>query len=240
MGQLDERAWAIAEWGLTPDGTYAHRYGHAEPVRTRDGTPAVLKLGPTVALEWFSGRGGVRVLAVDRDRGAALIERLGAPLVDDEAATAVAAEVMGPLWRRGSGFTHVSEYVESLTGRPAAVFAELCDSMGEEVVLHGDLHHENILRAGDGWLAIDPEGVIGEREYEAGAFLRNPLTVLHDTRTLARRADQLAEALDLDGDRIRAWAWAQAHLAAAWSIENGEDPGHFLAVAERLAPLSGR
>jgi streptomycin 6-kinase len=77
--------------------------------------------------------------------------------------------------------------------------------------------------------------VIGEREYETGAFIRN-----HETRALARCADQLAETLGLDGERIRAWSWAQAHLAAAWSVEDGEDPAHWLAVAERLEPLTGR
>ncbi len=40
--------------------------------------------------------------------------------------------------------------------------------------------------------------------------------------------------------RVRAWSWAQAHLAAAWSIEDGEDPAHWLAVADRLEPLTGR
>ena len=205
MGQPDDVEWAMEEWGLEPDG------------------------GPTDALEWFSGRGGVRVLAVGR--GVALIERAGAPLVDDEAAPAVAAEVMAALWRPGGGFPHVSEFVTALTGRPAAVFAELCDSMGEEVVLHGDLHHENILRSGDGWIAIDPKGMVGEREYETGAFIRN-----HGTRC----DDQLAEALGLDVRRIRLWSWAQAHLAAAWSVEDGEDPARWLAVADRLEPLTGR
>ena len=246
MGQLDQVAQAVVEcrerWGLTPDGAFPHRYGHVEPVRMRDGTPAVLKLGPPAALEWFSGRGGVRVLAVDRERGAALIERVlpGTRLVDDEAATEAAAGVMGALWRPGAGFPSVREWGEALDGRPAAVFAELCDSMGEEVVLHGDLHHENILRSADGWVAIDPKGMVGEREYETGALLRNPMPVLHETRTLERRADQLAEALGLDGVRIRAWSWAQAHLAAAWAVEDGEDPAYWLAVADRLAPLMRR
>jgi streptomycin 6-kinase len=113
--------------------------------------------------------------------------------------------------------------------------------MGEAVVLHGDLHHENILRSHEqGWVAIDPKGVVGEREYEIGALMRNPIPVLHEPRTLERRADQLAEALGLDRARIRAWSWAQAHLAAAWAVEDGEDPAHWLAVAERLEPLTRR
>lgn len=257
MGQLADLARAAAEcrdaWGLTLDGAFPHRYRHVEPVRTGDGAAAVLKLGPPEdrewqreldALEWFDS---VRVLAVDRERGAALMERVqpGTRLVDsdldDEAATAVAAGVMAAIWRPAAGgFPSVREWGRALGGRPAAVYGELCDSMGEEVVLHGDLHHENILRSGDGWVAIDPKGVIGEREYETGALIRNPIPALHDTSTLARRADQLAEALALDGARVRAWAWAQAHLAAAWSLEDGEDRGHWLAVADRLEPLTRR
>jgi streptomycin 6-kinase len=34
----------------------------------------------------------------------------------------------------------------------------------EITVLHGDIHHDNILHFGErGWLAIDPKGLIGER-----------------------------------------------------------------------------
>jgi hypothetical protein len=71
---------------------------------------------------------------------------------------------------------------------------------------------------------------------------RERLPVLQETRTLERRADRLAEALGLDSDRIRAsaWAQAQAHLAAAWSVADGEDPSYFLAMAERLEPLMRR
>ena len=95
------------------------------------------------------------------------------------------------------------------------------------------------LRHGDGWLAIDPKGVVGEREYDTGALLRNPypelLDLPHPARTLERRADQLAEALRLDRARIGAWAWVQAELAAAWAVEDGEDPAYWLACAELLA-----
>jgi streptomycin 6-kinase len=255
MGQPDDLARAAAEcrerWGLTPGGALPHRFGHVETVRMRDGTPAVLKLDPELradALEWFSGHGGVGLIAIDRKRGAALMERVspGTRLVDsgldDAAATAAAAGVMAAIWRpAGGAFPRVREWGEPLGGRPGAVFAELCDSMGEQVVLHGDLHHENVLRSGDhGWVAIDPKGVIGEREYETGALMRNPAPVLQEPRTLERRADQLAEALALDGARIRAWSWTQAHLAAVWSVEMGEDPGYWLAVADLLEPLTRR
>ncbi len=145
----------------------------------------------------------------------------------------------------GLAFPSVREWgEESLRAAEAAVFAELCDSAGEAVVLHGDLHHENILRSGDGWVAIDPVGVVGEREYEVGALMHNPWPGLLDLpdpgRVLARRLDILTERLELDGSRLRAWAWATAVLSAAWSVEAGEDPAHPLACAELLEPLMAR
>jgi streptomycin 6-kinase len=114
--------------------------------------------------------------------------------------------------------------------------------MGEQVVLHGDLHHFNVLRSGEGWLAIDPKGVVGERAYEPGALLRNPwpglLDVPDPTEVLRRRSAQLAEALDLDLERVRAWAYVQAVLAAEWCVQDGWDPTFFRAVAELLEPLT--
>jgi len=42
-------------------------------------------------------------------------------------------------------------------------------------ILHGDLHHKNILKAKNGWKAIDPHGIIGERVIEASQFIRTEL-----------------------------------------------------------------
>ena len=222
--------------------------------RTSTGLPAVLKQGlpddpefqlALDALLWFAGRGGVRVLELDRARGAVLLERIvpGTQLrtlvpEHDEAATIAAASVMRQSWRAPPAehrFPSVREWGRALGGRPAAVYGELCETMGEPVVLHADLHHENVLRSGDGWVAIDPKGVIGERAYDTGALLRNPYPERLERRMVARRADQLADELSLDRDRIWGWAWAQAHLAAAWAVEDGEDPAYWLACAELLA-----
>ena len=255
FAQLSHAADIRHRWGLTPDGPRspaARR--HVEPVKLPDGKPAVLKLGPPddpelAALEWFAGRGGVRVLKLDRARGAVLLERVvpGTRLralvrEAEEQAIAAAAGVMRELWRPPPAehrFPSAREWGRALTGRADGVYTELCDSMGELVVLHGDLHHENVLRNGDGWVAVDPKGVVGEREYDTGALLRNPSPELldqpHPRRMLARRADQLAEALQLDRARIGAWAWAQAELAALWAVEDGDDPAYWLACAELLA-----
>jgi streptomycin 6-kinase len=126
-------------WELVGDGAFTDEFRyvelrHVEPVRTRDGTAAVLKLAPNpggelAALEWFSGHGCVRVLASDRARGAMLLERAlpGTPLRDlvahdDEAATAAAADVMAALWRpapAGHRFETVREWATTSPARAA-------------------------------------------------------------------------------------------------------------------------
>lgn len=221
------------------------------------------------ALLLFDGRGIVRLLEVDLEQAVFLLERLvpGTPLTcitDDEQATSIAAQVMGQLWRPvppEHPFPSVSDWAAGLKRMrdqfggscgpfpPAIVdaaeslFAELIDSMAEPVLLHGDLHHGNILASErQPWLSVDPKGVVGEPEYEAGALLRNPMPQLlswsNPERTLARRVDQYSEELGFDRDRLIGWGLAQAVLAAWWSYE---DHGHgwepWIVCAEHLALL---
>ena len=42
-------------------------------------------------------------------------------------------------------------------------------------ILHDDLHHKNILKSENGWKAIDPYGIIGERVIETAQFIRTEL-----------------------------------------------------------------
>jgi streptomycin 6-kinase len=127
------------------------------------------------------------------------------------------------------------------------LFAELLGSSAEPVILHGDLHHNNILRDGDAWLAIDPKGVLGEAAYETGALLRNPASRIAITpnlpQLLARRVDLLAEQLDLPRDRLAAWGEAQAVLSAWWTIEDGgpdRDWQQALRIADALEGVTTR
>jgi streptomycin 6-kinase len=226
--------------------------GYVEPVRRADGTPAVLKIVPPGdreldAAEWFAGHGAPQVLEIDRAQGALLLERVlpGTMLVDEPEESAVAAVAgLGPqLWRppaAGCPFPSVRDWGGSLQpgSRAAGVFFELCDSMDEPVVLHGDLHHFNVLRAGEGWAAIDAKGVVGEPAYETGALLRNPRPARLEPSVLRRRADRLCDALGFDRARVYGWAYAQAALSAAWSVEDGEDPSYALGVAELWEPLT--
>jgi streptomycin 6-kinase len=222
----------------------------------------------TEALILYGGSGSVKLLDVWREKGALLLERLqpGTPLAelsDDEEATRIAAEVMRDLWqpvpahhpfptveRWAYGLVRMRDQFDGATGplpeplvdRAESLFAELLPSMQDRVVLHGDLHHWNILRAErKPWLAIDPKGVVGEPAYEAGALLRNDPRRLLDgpnpTRVIARRVDILAEYLGFDRIRLLEWGVAQAVLSAWWSIE---DHGRWWEWAIRCAQLMDR
>jgi streptomycin 6-kinase len=220
------------------------------------------------ALQIYDGRGMIRLIDADGDLGAMVLERLrpGAMLstLDDDAqATSLAAQVMRQLWRPApvdQGFPTVAKWASGLgelrehfnggTGPfPSALvemaerlFEELLGSMQESVLLHGDLHHYNILSAErQPWLAIDPKGVLGEPAYEIGAFLRNEAMDRPDPLGLTRRrADQFASELGLDRERILAWSMAQAVLAAWWGYDDhGEAPAlpEWIACAELMAQL---
>lgn len=218
------------------------------------------------ALRLYDGRGAVRMLDADPAAAALLLERLepGTPLAeldDDVRATEIAAGVMRELWRPlapGHAFPTVERWGQAFARVRAAhrggsgpfppdlfekgerLYFELCASAAEPVLLHGDLHHWNILAARrEPWLAIDPKGAAGEPAYETGALLRNRLTAEPGLRALTvRRAGQLADALGLDRQRILGWAFAQAVLSATWTFEDhglaGEEQ---LMLPRALAPL---
>ncbi len=217
-------------------------------------------------LAHWRGEGAVRVLAHARD-GAVLLERAlpgdaltGRVLAgDDDGAMAVVCRVAGALNRRtpprgrfadieewGTGFgrhraSGRAGIAAGLLDRAEALFAALAASQGPRRLLHGDLHHDNILLdAGRGWLAIDPKGVLGEAAYEFGAALRNPtddVARYADAAILERRAGAIARETGCDRGRVLGWAFAQAVLSAVWSIEDGLDPAHGLATAAAALPL---
>ena len=106
------------------------------------------------------------------------------------------------------------------------------------IFLHGDLHHDNILKHSNEWLAIDPKGVIGEAEFEIAAFdfmYISELTATIDVKNVfAQRVDLLAQKSGLDAQRIKDWVFVRLILMAAWFIEDNGDPSWAIKLAELL------
>lgn len=219
-------------------------------------------------LRAFQGAGTVRVL--ESGEGAVLLERLdpATELVElvrddrDEEATAILAEVIARMAHHDppTGCPTVSDwglgfdrYLDRYNDGPISpelvhdareIYRHLATSQKQVMLLHGDLHHYNVLfDSSRGWVAIDPKGVVGELEYELGASIRNPFELpdFYASRTLVeRRLKQLTVALGLDYDRALRWAFAQAVLSAIWSVEDGftvTPTNPHLRLAEVIRPL---
>lgn len=116
------------------------------------------------------------------------------------------------------------------------VLDQLLHDPAPDRVLHGDLHHQNLLWSHDrGWVAIDPHGVVGDRGYDVGPFLINPWNA-DPASLLDHRLPLLAQHLDLPVHRVAGWGLVRAVLAEAWHVQDtGEVAGGALQVAERLA-----
>jgi streptomycin 6-kinase len=197
------------------------------------GEDAVLKVTPPEddesdeeadALELWGGRGAVRLLRRDRDRRALLLQRArpGTDISElpDAVATAIVVEVGTRLWRHAEApFRWIGDYVPHWLDRSERSEQEGCElvplarqlyaslEVGREVLVHGDLHHHNILRAGEQYLAIDAKAMLGEPEYDVPSFLRNPrgLGYRMELPTTERRIAAFAAA-GLDEERMRKWA----------------------------------
>ena len=202
------------------------------------------------ALKFYDGAGAVRLLEQSFEDGAMLIERVtpGTPLhssgLSDEDMTLAAIGVMDELLRFsrepkssvlqdvstwGLGFEkYMREYADAplvpfaSAEKADRIFKQLVRTSPRETVLHGDLHHSNILDTGDGWLAIDPKGLWGDPCFEIGAFIRNPWPKILDEAELKQllftRMQFFSDELGFDMERVWGWAYSQAILASIWGI----------------------
>ncbi len=227
--RLESVARGVArEWGIVIGVPFQlSNYSYVAPA----GPDAVLKVRPSDdeesvheadALELWAGNGAVRLLQVDRSRCALLLERArpGSDLaaLDDAAATTIAVDVAGRLWRPAAApYRWIADHVprwlaeatpgspagQRLLGRARRLFDRL-DVRGGTLV-HGDFHHHNILDAGNRYVAIDPKPMVGEPEFDVPPFLWNPLGSQMTQEQTERRLAAFAEA-GLDQTRMRAWA----------------------------------
>ena len=192
------------------------------------------------ALELWDADGAVRLLDSEPEERALLLERCvpGTPLsaVGGEAALDVFVELLPRLWKpAGAPFSTLAAeaawWADSLGetwerfARPferrlldAALEAllELPRTQGPQVLLHQDLHGDNVLAAQrEPWLAIDPKPLVGEREFGIAPVVRSR-ELGHSKRDVLNRFDRLTAELGLDRERARGWTIAQT---IAWAFD---------------------
>lgn len=257
----------LSRWGLTPDGQPLETHtSQLLPVVTKDGQKAILKLTDDDSerngcelMVWWNGNGAAKVLA--HAAGAILLERAtGAGSLADMSWSGNDAQAcriichaasrlhlprnastpaLTPLlyWFRdlapaakkhGGILTHCAEVANVLLSSPQ-----------NEVVLHGDLHHGNIIDFGTkGWLAIDPKGLVGERGFDYANIFTNPdladptKPVAIEPERFAQRVNIVSEIARIERQRLLMWIIAWGGLSSAWFLQEGDCATIPLRIAE--------
>ncbi|WAS57155.1 3'-kinase [Burkholderia ambifaria] len=250
-------------WDLVPDGgPILTASGGVLPV-VWHARPAMLKVATcdeerrgNALMTWWNGDGAARVWL--RDSDAVLLERaqpaptlagLSAAGHDDDAIRIACAAVARLHAHRAPAppavvplhdwfYALLSHDTDDDVLRRSAATAHrlLAVQSADEVVLHGDIHHGNVLHFGDrGWLAIDPKGLRGDRAFDYANLFCNPThDIAVDPARFARRVMLVAEVARLDRRRLLQWILAWAGLSAVWMMEDALPADTRLEVA-RLA-----
>ncbi|MFY0759266.1 aminoglycoside phosphotransferase family protein [Metabacillus dongyingensis] len=239
-------------YGLKIGDPYKLTYHYVAQASMENGEEAVVKIGlpnhkdliaECIALKILgSGNGMVKLIDDHLNQGLLILEKLnpGTMLSEvncDETAVSIASSVMKKIWQPYAGdhdFPHLSDWMAGLRRvekniiaekwihKAEVLFDDLINSITKPILLHGDLHQDNILKKGKDWLAIDPKGVIGEAEYEVTSFSKNYLFDKKNPKdVLRKRLDLFEKELGLDRSRMIGWGFCQAILSACWCLEDG-------------------
>lgn len=147
-------------------------------------------------------------------------------------------------------FSHISEWLRSLDNCVSPQIPDrlldkainlknaLLASPGKQVLIHGDLHHDNILQDNHQWLAIDPKGIIGEAEFEIAAFDFIHSSEIENNQAVEqlfeKRVELIAQQSTYNIQRIKDWVFIRLILAAAWCVEDKGDPSWDIKLAEKI------
>jgi streptomycin 6-kinase len=259
----------LAKWDLIADGELIlTASSHLLPVRVA-GAAAMLKMSAdpqervgASLMEWWNGKGAARILAADGEallmeratgpRSLAAMSRTGNDAEACRVLCAVASQLgtarsnplpqLTPLESRFRDLGPAATRYGGIMNRSAATAQLLLSAPRDVAVLHGDLHHDNVLDFGSrGWLAIDPKGLIGERCFDYANIFCNPdlsdpippvATLPH---VFASRLALIADLAAVDRERLLFWIMAWAGLSAAWIIDSGAAPTTSLTMMQLAA-----
>lgn len=261
----------LRRWGLVADGpSFATPSSALIPVVTR-GRKAFLKVATVREEElggrlmvWWDGRGAAPVIehdgpaiVLERAQGTrSLAQMAGAGGETDDEATgllcAVASRLHGVSGEPPDGLVELDRWFRELFvhartrggffARAASVARTLIDEQREPVVLHGDIHHGNVLDFGErGWLAIDPKHVTGDRAFDFANILCNPeARIALAPGRLERQLAVICEQTAIEHERMIAWTVAWCGLSAAWGERSEGVAGHALDVGLAAERMLGR
>jgi streptomycin 6-kinase len=209
-------------------------------------------------LEGFAGAGAVRVLV--GDEAALVLEWAGPQRVLDvynrhgdgpamDILLDTISKLHGAKQNMPSSAVPLRHWFQSLFEKSgelpvlsgcAEMARKLLNGSQNQVLLHGDIHHENVLLSSRGWLAIDPKGLFGDPAYEVSNLFCNPLqdaTIVLQPERMRWLARLCAERLCLGEQKVLQFAYAHAGLSVSWEMEDGRDFSFRQKCAEGLEQL---
>ena len=239
---------------------------HKTPVMLKISCNHKLLASERAALIHFAGNGAIHVYDYDDKNGGLLLQQAipgdSLKLRHPDQLISVMDAYAGIIHKIADApanaeyeFKHMREWLSAIDlAKPSIIPQRYLDkakevkdyllkSSGRELVLHGDLHLENILNNGLEWLAIDPQGIIGEIEFEVAAFdlidndeiarYKSIANILHERITM------LAAVTGVDESRLTAWIYLRIMMSALWFIEDNGDPAWPLMMAGHVYQLLG-
>ena len=205
------------------------------------------------AFEAWDGRGAVRLYARADEHFAMRLERAHDSTLAEVTDNDEVARIAGELHRRlaipappdlprlsdraeeweESLLRDAEELPHNLPRRSVDAAVATLRELGREqpeIVVHGDFHARNILRADrEPWLAVDPKGYVGDPAYDGGTLLGARVRELAREDDFAKAAlrflDAFAESAELESARVRRWAGYRAVESLLWSRRYGFQPG---------------
>jgi streptomycin 6-kinase len=209
------------------------------------------------ALKVFNGDGIARLIDCDLARGITIIEKVSpgymlSTVKDDVEATKIAANVIKHIWRdaprdssiptlkdRENGMKHIlakhpnghGPISKDILQRAVHMYEHMNATTKKAYLLHGDFHHYNVLKGENGWIAIDPKGLIGEKECDLIQYLLNCLPKENAAEVIEQRINIFVDELKLDKSRLIKWGYCHTVLATCWGIDddgNYDENGTFL------------
>ena len=128
----------------------------------------------------------------------------------------------------------------NLVTKAHSLSKELRNDPQPEVLLHGDLHCDNIIQDGSNWVAIDPKGLIGEACFEVAKYDFFSDSMFRSDKDLQpdfhKQVETLCKNLNLPKQRLLDWIFVRRVMGALWMIEDNSSPDYFLRQVEKLFP----
>lgn len=143
-------------------------------------------------------------------------------------------------WLKSIDHCHSDRMPNNLLKKAKILKDQLLRTSNQQILLHGDLHHDNVLQHGDEWLVIDPKGIIGEPEFEIAAFDFIHSSEIDSNKNIQQLFDERLALMNKKANyniqRIREWVFIRLVLAAVWCIEDNGDPSWDIKLAQFLMP----